>query len=379
MGGLQGGQFSGKNNTDRAINTVASNDPALNWALHSAFGGGDDSANKPDPVAPMLQGHWKRNLPKDSTGLSALYEEYSRAGGLYGQGEFTGTSLGRGASRARNRASQIGIMLGNQGVDTSKLNTSWNTPEGAPDYGQVDTAAQDLRMLSGRKGAGAKFSGKAQRFIQTLERDKNLADFNKNVDPTLENISNQTNDLLSHPALGGEEISRLRSNITTNAQMAATSRMKRVAAVLGQRGIDAHSPMASILAEREANSTDQDITNSLREFDLSSDEFNRSDKQRSLGLASQAITSRIAGRNAALSGDSSKMFQVQENVGSMLAVIAQQQQLKDIYSKMYSQKQTGGATGAASGAISGATAGSAFGPWGTVIGGVVGGAAGYFG
>ena len=346
--------------------------------------GGDDGEDK-TPLAPSAVnrfrgagGAWQRHEAKQTPEqLLAEYNNYRTAAQLGGSSEFAGPSSARASRVSAQRANALKILLGNAGTEIPDNNTQL-TESGLPDYSSISRGANTLRQLSHKTGKGAQYRERTQRYIQGMEREQNYADYQKNVDPVLSDISSQLQDLLSHPAIGGEEYNRLRSNITTNAGLAETSRLRRVAAVLGQRGLDVSSPTGAILAARAERETDQTLNDSLREFDLNTDEFNRTDRQRNLGLASQAIATRVGARSAALSGDSAKMFQVQENVGSLVAAIAQQQQLKDLYDKMYSQDNKGGWQGAASGAVSGAAAGAPLGPYGAAGGAIIGGAAGYF-
>lgn len=340
--------------------------------LYSPGGGGGGGS---DPGLPAYQRFRNSTKGMDANALEAQYNRYALANQLSTTGEFSGTAGSRGGKVAGNRMSYISNLLQKQGI-TPTAPTGLDAT-GNPDYSATSGAAQTLRQLAGVKGQGALWDQKTQRYISGKEREISTADYNKNTAPALDSIDANIQDMLSHPGMSGEEVANIRSGIIQNAKNAESSRLKRVAAVLGQRGLDPSTATGSSLAAHTAEESDKALQDSLREFGINTDEFARNDREKLIGLASQSALSRVSARNAALNNDKGAMAEAQTGISSLVAAIQQQNELRQLYDSMY-RTQQGGLAGAGAGALSGVAAGSSLGPWGMAAGGLVGGVSGYF-
>lgn len=330
-------------------------------------------------VDPILK-PWQKKLPTDVSGLESEWQRYSGAQSLAGNETFA--NFGKGANQAGSRAAYISDLLKKQGIDTSTLSTEALTPEGLPDYEAVRGRAQVLRRLSGRNNYGdaSKVNAKVANYEAQQERDRNYKDYTQNTEPVLNNIQKQIDDILSKPAISAQEIADMRSGIVDNVKQSESSRLRRVSAVLGLRGLDPSSPMGAALATKSATDADNELTDSLRKFGLDTTEFNKTSRERELGLAQNLAMSRITARSSALSGDTDRLFAVQNNLSNLVAALDQQRHLEELYAEMNKKPDSSPWMGVAGSVLGGAAGFFLGGPvgasLGSQIGGSIGGAAG---
>lgn len=197
------------------------------------------------------------------------------------------------------------------------------------------------------------------------------------IDPSLQKAEEQADNLSNTDLYSATQEAGLRSRMTSQARMAASSNLARVSAGLGL-GNMSNSPAAAALAAKAGEDADASLVSSLSSMGLEVSQANRAQKSKDIDLATRIAQTRFN----LINGDSKSIISMQGDIASMIDALYSREQTMKLNQQAARTAGQGGspAAGAASGAVSGAVAGTAVAPGiGTAIGGLVGGAAGYFG
>lgn len=252
--------------------------------------------------------------------------------GARGQGNMQARLTGK-ADKIRSKIEALGGVFDEAG-----------NPQGA-DYNPTDfsngtfalSSANALRgefQREGRKPRPSSFGYRNEQVLAERTQQQSQQFYDTKIAPIFESLSGQINDLLSQDTLSASELADMRGNIATTVKTAEESRLRRVAQVLGTRGLDPGSPAGAALANRVANESDQLIVEQLRNLGLDAEKINQADRLMEIQLAEQTALAQINARAAALSGDQDRLFAINEQIGSLMEAIRQQREAVELQKRL---------------------------------------------
>ena len=186
--------------------------------------------------------------------------------------------------------------------------------------------------LAGSVVSSAKNKAKVLKMID-LMKSENLARENQayeknTLNPTFDRMKENADELMNTPTYGADFISQQRSSLMEKIKTGESSRLRRVSAALGLRGIDPSSPAGAALATRTALDADAALADSLREFSMDTEMGNRDGLMQSTALASDVLQKRMSAHFAIQSGDQNKIMGIGDDIASIMEALQQQHAAK---------------------------------------------------
>lgn len=154
--------------------------------------------------------------------------------------------------------------------------------------------------------------------------------FDEQIDPALEQGQGIASELASTPVFGAEDIANARSRIGAAIRGTQEQATKRNMSIFGLSGaLGAASPAATAIAERTSMEADAELARALTDFDFESKQANRSGMESGATLLSRLSLARQSARQAATSGDTERLFEIQEGISGLLEAIRAQRELEE--------------------------------------------------
>lgn len=206
------------------------------------------------------------------------------------------------------------------------------------------TRAQNVRGVlnraKARTGGGANIirPGAFGKGIDTL---RNQADVTQSTndwatygEPAFDEASNQIDQLINTPLFSASFIQNARSNIARIIKGDEERRLKMVSAGLGISGMDPSTPAGAFMAHKAAISADAELANSLRDFGMTTEQAQRTSMERELGLKADLVAKRFATKQGFLSADKERMYQLSDQVSSILEALRQTQEMEALQAEI---------------------------------------------
>lgn len=202
-------------------------------------------------------------------------------------------------------------------------------------------AGQLRRTLSRRRQDGQTTFARPSAFnerLRGLDAERRLEEseafLENEINPQFEAARARLTKRLDSDVITATEVARQRTQIGDTVRSASTGRLRRVAAILGLRGISPDSPAGQALVNRNAQAADDQVLELMRKLGIDVARINREDEGRNIQLASQLGSQQIAARNAALTGDINRVQEVQSSLSELFEAIQQSRELADLQEGM---------------------------------------------
>lgn len=302
------------------------------------FGSGSDSDSS-RPAMPTQAEKWWKNK-RQNWGDDQFAQEASGWQSLADWGRSTGNAYvtaqaEKRLSRLINQANRQTINRGGpRGPGAPPLST--NPFEGNENWKPIDWEGEDidssktgflrnfLNNIRSNKG-GEPVSPAAwteMMNLQEVEASKRKGNrYADEMKPMQDRINTVLMDLLNKPGLSAEELAAQRSGLIEANKQAELSRMKRVGAVLGQRGMDPASPASQYMASRTATEGDAMLMDSLRQHGLDAAQMAREGKVQAAGLSTEVNTKMRQLEAALRAGNLEALTSINSSIGDILQSI----------------------------------------------------------
>jgi hypothetical protein len=292
-----------------------------------------------------------------------LTSAYERAANLGGFLDFLGKE-GYQAQQAGKKQKKLGAKLDKRGIGTEGIETQteFSASDASKFRGEIETK-------DGRKPRKSTLMTKAEQATQEGRVEESQKFYDEEVNPGFEQAQQMMDEILASPAFSPKFLADSRSNIMKQVKEAEESRLGRVSASLGLRGIAPGSPVAAALAQQTAEEMDQFAIDQLRQQGMQAEQIEQSSQLMEIQSQQQLAGSRIAARNAAIQGDRDRLSAINMELAGQFEALQQQRELMQMLSKM---EREGGKTDYLSMGL-----GAAGGAVGAIFGGPMGASVGY--
>ena len=186
-------------------------------------------------------------------------------------------------------------------------------------------------------GAGlrpGKFSKGVDEAIAAAQLKKDTEYWEGTAEPQYGESERRIRDLLEKPTFSAEWLSAARSGIARTIKGSEEDRLRMASAALGLRGLDPSSPAGAALAARAALDADSELADSLRELGVNTRLIEQSSTEREAGLLSDLVTRRLGMRTAFLAKDRDRMFDLSNDIASIMEAVRAQKELEDFQRDM---------------------------------------------
>lgn len=231
------------------------------------------------------------------------------------------------------------------------------------DVGLPASRGEEARL---REGANVNWAGRRQEIGEQR--------YEEEVRPRELMIQQRLDEMLQNPTFSAEETARMRSDITANNRQLASSRLQRVSAGLGVRGMDPSSPAGAALAMHVAEQSDSELSTQLRKLGFDISQIEDATATNELGISQNLLNAMQVTRDAALSGDLDRLSGAQSSLTDLVTAIDEANRREALMRELLSEQDSGGngGMGALIGTIGGAALGSIIPGVGTALGAGIG-------